>query len=108
MPIDIEIGRISGLGPVLQDLHPPGVFAAGSHVIGNDVHNQAHAALFEFLVKRLETGFGAQFRIQMARIDNVVAVTAAMPATQNRRSVDVGHTEVVKIIEQLYSIAESK
>jgi len=53
-------------------------------------------ALFEFLVKRLEVGFGAQFRIQMVRVDNVVAVTAAMSAAQDRRSVDVGNTEVGK------------
>src|SRR6516164_9156929 len=47
MPIDIEIGCVSGARSIFQDVHPPGVFLIRRHMIGNDVEKQPHTPLLK-------------------------------------------------------------
>ncbi len=46
-PVNIEVGCKFGLLSVLEQIHPPGVFLAGGHVIGNNVKQQPHSIVVQ-------------------------------------------------------------
>ena len=93
MPFDVEKCGKRGLRAIFQDIHPPGIFRAGSHVIGHSIEKQPHAAILQFGLQHCEFFFGAQFGIDAAGIGDVVSVPAALSARQNRRQVNIGNAE---------------
>src|ERR1700733_3035373 len=77
MPIDIEIGCVSGCGTILKDIHPPWIFRARSHVIRNNVQQQAHALFLQLRLEGLKLLFVAQLAVNPQWIRDVVPVLAA-------------------------------
>ena len=108
MPVNIEVSCIRRLRPVLQNVHPPGIFHACRHVVGHDVEDESHATLLEFALEMLKVFFRAQFRINPRGVGDVVAVAAALPAAQNRRQINVRDTQIVEVIQDLGRIGETK
>jgi hypothetical protein len=53
-PINVEKVRIRGAWAVFEDIHPPGVLMAGSHVVGYDVQEKAHAVVLELFAQIVE------------------------------------------------------
>ncbi len=90
MPVDIETTGVDGAGSVLQHVHPPAVGGIGdAHVIGHHIEDQAHTALAQGVAEGVEVRFAAQFGIEPAMIADVVAVAAAGPRLQHRRSIAI-------------------
>jgi hypothetical protein len=101
VPINVEIGGIRGFRTILEHVHPPGVLAAGRHVIRHDVQNQSQAVLTELVLQRSEVRLGTQLRIEARGIDRVVAVSASAPCAQNGRGVHVRDAELREIVDDL-------
>ena len=93
VPIDIEVMQESGVGPVFQNAHPPGVVRTGRHVIGDNIEQQTEVALMEFVMQRREVLVASQLRIECRRVDDVISVRAPLPRLENRRGIEVAHTE---------------
>ncbi len=81
--------------PILQDIHPPAIFAAGGHVVRHDIQQKSHAAFLQLLLKDCEAIFAAEVGIDARGIGAVVTVRAAAAAGQNRRSIDVRDAELL-------------
>ena len=96
-PGDVEVMKKARLRPVFQHAHPPGVLRAGSHVIRDDVEQQAELPSLQLLVQRGEIILAAELRIQRRGVDHVVAVSASLARPQNRRCVNVTDAEVGEI-----------
>ena len=48
LPIDIESGRVRGFRPPFHDVKPPRIVGVeDTHVIGNEVQNEAHISRCE-------------------------------------------------------------
>src|ERR1700680_2051807 len=80
MPFDIEEGGVGGLGAIFEDIHPPRIFGAGGHVIGNGVEEETHAAILQFGLQGGEVLFAAKIGIDPRGIGHVISVTASLSA----------------------------
>src|SRR5262249_49789471 len=99
MPIDVEVRRVWRFRAVLENVHPPQIFAAGRHVIRDDVKDHAHAVSTQSLLKSQEISLASQLRIESGGIDDVIPVHTSTTAAQDRRCVDVSDSEIEKITE---------
>jgi hypothetical protein len=92
-----EIGETAVLS-VFQQVQPKRiVFAADRHVIGHDIDDEAEARSVQRIYQRGQTFFAAEFGIDVAEIDDVIAVHRASPRRQDRRGIDMGNAEVAQI-----------
>src|SRR5260370_12788713 len=108
MPIDIEVSCVSRAWAILEHVHPPRIFWAGSHVIRNDIEKQAHAVFLQGRLERLELAFVAQLTVNARGICHVVSVLTAEPALQKRLRVDIRDSEPGKIVQSVRCAAERK
>src|SRR5262249_19573896 len=74
-------------------------------MIRNNIQEQAHTALAQFLAQNVEV---AELRVPSIGIDDVVAVCTALTTAQNRGSVEVRYAQIGKIAEEFASSAESE
>src|SRR5579863_311637 len=107
-PIDIEVGCVGGLRTIFEHVHPPRVFAASRHVIWNNVENQPHTAPAQRFPESEEIDFGTKLWIQASRVGYVITVAAAVPRSQDRRSVDMGDSKISQVIDDLRRILKRK
>src|ERR1700676_864211 len=104
MPIDVEVRCISGIRAVLEHVHPPGVFAAGRHVIRHNIQNQSQLALAKLVLKNGEVCLGPQLWVETRWVRHVIAVSAAAPAAKNRRSIYVRYAKFRKIVDDFRGV----
>src|ERR1700733_9798895 len=65
-----------------------------------DIQNQSHLTLEQFILQVLKILDGADFRIDLSGIGDVVTVRASFAAGLNRRSVDVRNSEFRQIVNE--------
>ena len=108
-PGDVEVAGVGRRRAVLEDVVPPGVFAADhGHVVGDDVEQNAHAARLESIDPGIELGLGADFGIEVVVIGDVVAVRAVWTGFQDRRGVGVGDAEVCEVRDDRKGVTEGE
>ena len=79
-PVDVEVSGVLRGAAVLEHIEPPGVVAAhDAHVIGHDVGHLPHTVGGKRRSERGEVIVAAKLRIELAMIDDVVAVRASRP-----------------------------
>src|ERR1700683_630964 len=103
-PIDVEVAGELRILSVFQHIHPPRVFLAGHHVIGDDVQQETHSVVFEFLDERLKFFFGSKFGVTAHRIGDIVPMRTAFARPESWRGIQVGDPEPMKIGNQLFGI----
>ncbi len=77
-------------------------------MVGDDIKEQPHPILFEFPGQSLEIRRAAQLRIELRRVNHVVAVPAAPARPENRRGIEVGYPEPVEIRHQPARVFKTK
>src|ERR1700733_3116642 len=100
VPVNIEVRGETRFIAVLENVHPPAILAACCHVVRNDIQNQSHLTLEQFILQVLKILDGADFRIDLSGIGDVVTVRASFAAGLNRRSVDVRNSEFRQIVNE--------
>src|SRR6516162_2238361 len=108
IPIDIEISREQRILTPFENIEPPGVIAANTHVIGNEIEDQPHTMRMESVNERAELPFRADFRIEPVVINDVVAVGRTWPRLHDRRSINVTDAESREIRHQIRCVAKSE
>lgn len=76
-PVDVEAARMRAAFAVAQHVGPPGVGDVGGHVVGHDVGDQSHAVGAGLVRQAPKGGLAAQFRADLAMVDDIVAVGGA-------------------------------
>src|SRR5882762_11377381 len=93
---------------LFEDVEPPWVVKARGHVVGDDVQDKAHAVCAYRIAQFVELFDGADFRIELCRVRDVVSMHAARPGLQDRRSVKIADSQLMKIIDDSTCIREAK
>jgi hypothetical protein len=86
-PIDVEPARVAGALPVREHVVPVRILDAHPHVIGDDVDDETHVLCVKLPRQGANVGLGPELGIDSRRIDDVVAVRAAGPRGENRRTI---------------------
>ena len=109
LPLDVEVGAVGRGRAVFQQVGPPRVPAARDpHVIGDHVGDLPHAPFAEGAAQRLVVGLGAEYRIEVAVVRDVVAVGIVGARLQEWREVAVTDTEVMKILNERGRLTEAE
>ena len=99
VPIDVEVRRVAARGAVLEHVPPPGIVgAADGHVIGNDVEHLSEPDAAQRFGEPRVSRRPAELAVHRARIDDVVAVRAALRGLQVRGAVEVADAEGGQIV----------
>ena len=83
-----------------EHIVPGGVLAGRGHVVGDDVQHDPHAVRRELAVQRFEVGLGAELRIHLPGVHDVVPVGASPAGAEDRRAVNVAHAEPAQIRDE--------
>ena len=75
-------------------------------MIGHDVEYQAHTLCLKRAAELAEFLSRADLRIDVSRVGHIVAVRASGPRLQNRRNVEIGNAEIMKIVDNAQRIRE--
>src|SRR5215471_19343342 len=100
-PVHVEELRVTRLLAFLENIEPPWVLKTCRHVVRNDVEQQAHPFFFERTAKSIEFFGGADLRIELRRIRNVVAVGTSGPCLQKWLGKQIRDSESMKIVDDL-------
>ena len=99
VPLDVEEAREARARPVLEHVEPPRVRRLRDpHVVRHDVHHVSHAARAERAGPRRVIGVGADLRVELCRIGDVVPVRAAGHGFQVRGGIAVADAEIVQVV----------
>ena len=104
VPIHVEVGRIHRSRAVFEQIHPPGIFRAGCHVIWHDIEQQPQTVFLQIGLKSVKLLLAAQVAVNARRISGIVAVAAAAAALQQRRSIDVRDAEPREVVQNVRGI----
>src|SRR6516165_5844297 len=108
VPVDVEIDGERRLLPPFENIEPPNIVAADSHVVWDDIEDQPDAMRMERIDERPEIGLCADFRIEAVVIDDVVTMGRTWARLHDRRGVDVTYPEVGKVRHQVNGVAKGK
>ena len=108
VPVDVEVGRIPALRPMLQHIEPPGVLGDGRHVIRHDVDDQAEARAAQRGDKPAKRFLAAKLGIDARRIDHVIAMHRARTRGRNGRRVDMTDAQPHEIRHQPLGVREGE
>ncbi|MNH03433.1 hypothetical protein D3C79_626960 [compost metagenome] len=109
MPLDIEeFGIRAASSPGQQALPPRVVGTAHGHVVGHGVEDQPHAVLAQGADQALQRRLAAQLRVDLGRVDHVVAVARAGAGLEDRRGVQVADAQLGEIRHQRYCLVEGE
>ena len=107
VPFDIEEARARRRAAILEHVRPPRVAASrDAHVVGHDVHELAHTVAPERLDQTAIVALGAQRRVELPVVSDVVAVRAIGARLQERREVAVGDSERREVRDDPACISE--
>lgn len=108
-PVDVERAGVMGAASVLQDVVPPGIVVGpDTHVIGDDVDQQAHLPGRQRFVQARQVVVAADLGVDGGRVDHVVPVDAPWPGLQNGRRVEIGDAQRVPVVHQPERVAEGE
>ena len=108
-PVDVEHRGISGAGPVLEHVLPPRVCRPGNpHVVRYQVDDVTHVASPERADPAPVTLEGADFRIELCGIGNIVPMRAAGHRFQVARCIDMRDAKCMQIVHDLCCIVEGE
>jgi hypothetical protein len=96
-PINIEKLKESGVGTILQNIHQQPIVRINRHMIRNNILYPPHVVGFYLRGQPLQVREPSQLRIQVIRVNYIIAVGAALDGFEYRRSVQVGYTQVRQI-----------
>ena len=100
-PVDVEEAGVLRRGSVFQHVLPPAVMrVVDAHVVGHDVDDQPQPLVAQCLGKGVKLLFGAQLRVELAMIDNVVAVAAAGAGTKEGGEIRGSDAEIRHVADQ--------
>ncbi len=100
MPVDIEELRIPRARTVLEHVLPPRVGGmCDAHVIGHEVDDVTHATRAEGVDPAVEGVVISDFRVQLRRIRDVVAVSAPGHRFEITRCITVRNTERIEVVD---------
>ena len=77
-------------------------------MVGHDIQHEAHAFRLQRFNKLVELFRSADLRIDLGGIGDVISVRAPRSGLENRGSIEVGDTKVVKIIHKTDCVRESE
>ncbi len=78
IPVNIEKLRVMAAASEFQQVQPPGIIgAADAHMVGNDIDDQSHAVGAQSRHQPAQGRLAAEFRVDLAMVDNVVAMRRA-------------------------------
>ena len=101
LPVDVEELGVLRRAALREHVLPPGVVAVQhAQVVRHDVHHEAHAVAAQRVEQPAQVGLGADLRIDLAVVDDVVAVHAAWARLEKRRRVHVAHAEPGEVRHQ--------
>ena len=107
-PVNVEVaGEFRSLA-VFQNILPPLVVVADADVIGHQVEDQAHAALFQRARQTAQIPFAAQLRIKLIVVGDVVAMRASGARLQDGRDIKMGDAQGVQIRQQPLRIGKAE
>ncbi len=93
-PVDIKKGRIGRSLSVFQDINPPVVVAADTHVIWHQVQDLAHSVMVECLNEMDEVFPGTDLGVQFAVVCDVITMRTPRTGLQIRRGVAMAYTQL--------------
>ena len=108
---EIEPGCVGGVRTLAQHRPQGQVVPAGSghrHVVGNDVHHDAHPTGTGRSGQGLQSGASAHDGADPAMVDDVVAVGGARCGRQDRGEVEVSNPEVGQVRDQFLDVGEGE
>ena len=109
LPINIERGGMRRLGSPFEHVEPPRIVgAADPHVVRHEVEDQADLVVLQRRGQPGEAFIATELGIQPLMIDNVVAMGAAGPRFEKRRSVEMADAELLEIGDDGGGIVEPK
>ena len=79
-----------------------------THVIGDDVGNQAHSAVPQLCRKVVKICLIAGLGVQTSRIGDIVAVHTAGTCHKKGRRVAIADSEVLKVVQQGGSVTKGE
>ncbi len=108
-PVDVEgIGRRRQGAPFEHREPPRIVGAADAHVVGHDVEQELQPVALQHVAEADEGLLAAELRVDLAVVDDVVAVHRARPRLVDRRGVDVADAELGEIRDDLGRVVEGE
>ena len=85
IPFHVEVVGVDRARPVLQQVEPPSVLTrSDAHVVWDEIHDVGHLLLPERVAEGVEVRARSQARIQLAVIDDIVPVGAALLGLEQR------------------------
>ena len=108
-PVDVEMVGVARGRPVFEHLAPQGIVGLQhAHVVGHDVHQQLQVMPVERGAEILEIGLGADLRVDLARVDHVVAMRAAGPGLQEGRGIHMADAQALEVGQQGLGLLEAQ
>ena len=99
VPVDVEVRGVAARGPVLEHVPPPRIVRpADGHVVGDDVEHLPEPRAPQRLRQSRVAGGPAELSVHGARIDDVVAVRAALRGLQVWRAVEMADAERREVV----------
>ncbi len=106
VPVDVEEAVVAAVVAVLKHIVPVAVLLTEAHVVGHDVEYLAEADFAEPAAESLMRRAAAEFLVDLAMVDDVVAVHAVGRGLQIRRAVDVADAERAQVVGNCRGIVE--
>ena len=107
IPIYVEILGEGRIAAPFENIEPPGIVAtADSHMVGDDVEDEAHPVPMQCIDELAESFLASELRIELVVVDDVIAMDRACASRHDRRSVDMADPELGQIGDQLGGIVE--
>ena len=108
-PVDVEEFRVAARLPVLQHVPPPPILAADDgHVVGHDVDDEAEPAGAQRRDEAAKPLLAAKLRVDLRRVDHVIAVHRAWTRLENRRGVEMADMQRCEIGSLARRLVERK
>src|SRR5262249_12605737 len=102
LPIDVEIGRVSGAGSVFEHVHPPFVEWSGdAHMVRDKIEYLAHRMRMHLPDPGIIIFARADRRVEVVVIGDVVAVQTIGARLKIRRSVHVAYSQRIEVWDNL-------
>jgi len=98
IPVDVKRHGIRGLLSPFEHVEPPQIVSvADAHMVGHEIEDQFEVISFQRGAQTGEAFLSAELGIDLVVIDDVVAVRAARPRLEKRRSIEMRDAELPEI-----------
>ncbi len=108
VPVNIEVIRELGGAAIFQHVAPPRIVFRNGNVVGNNIEHQAHAMRLQLTGEAAEIIQGANLGVELIVVGDVVAVQAAGTRLEQRRGVNMGDAQALKVRHKLPRLLQAK